>query len=221
MQHNLTLTANEPSGTGLRHLVFDRPLDGFTRPGQFVTVHVQGHKPAYFAIASVPGAPLELLVKVQGDAAEALAAMVPGDAVEISEPIGNGFPIPADDDQPLVLLAAGSGLSAVRSVIEAEVAAGLPRPVTLFYGVYTPAHRAFVDRLAAWEAAGVDVRLVYSDPVPGWTGATGFVQGAAAEAGFVRGDVTVVLCGFPQMVAEAKAAWLEAGADPERVLVNF
>lgn len=219
--HDLVLVRNEPAGTGLRRLVFDRGLEGFDRPGQFVTVHLPDLPPGYFALASVPGAPVELLVKVHGEVAEALVAREPGATVRLSDPIGKGFALPPGDTRPLVILATGSGISAVRSVVEAEVDAGLPRPVTLLYGVYTPDHRSYVDRLDAWRSAGVDVVEVVSEEVPGWRGDRGFVQSVAAARGLVRDDVTVVLCGYPAMVEEAKALYAEAGLAPDRVLTNF
>ena len=217
----LTLTRNVEDGHGLRRLTFAEALPSFTTPGQYVTAHLEGHKPAFFALASVPGAPVELLLKVHGDAAQALAALEAGATVDLSDAMGQGFPLPEGDSKPLVILAAGSGLSAIRSVVEAEIDAGLPRAVTVFYGVYTPGHAAYTDRLEAWAEAGVDVRLVVSEEVPGWEGARGFVQQAAKEAGFVRDDVTVVLCGFPAMVDEAKGLYADAGAPAEALLTNF
>lgn len=217
---DLKITKNEPCGTGMRRITFDRPLDGFDIPGQFCTVHLEGHKPGYFALASCPGFPTELLVKVAGDTAEALAALPIGSAVEFSDPIGKGFHVDPDDMNPLVILAAGSGLSAVRSLIDAELTLGLRRPVHLFYGVFTPDHAAYADKLDDWRAAGVDVRMVVSEDVP-WNGMRGFVQHAAHKAGFVRSDTTVVLCGFPAMVDDAKRMWTEAGAEPEQILTNF
>lgn len=219
--HALTLVRNQPDGVGLHRLTFDRPVPGHTEPGQFITVHVGDHKPAYFAIASVPGAPTELLVKHHGDTADTLVAMAPGDTVQVSDPLGKGFGLPAADSKPLLILATGSGLSAVRSVVEAEVAAGLPRPLVLFYGVYTPEHASYAERLDAWKAAGVDVRLVVSEPGDGWSGPTGFVQVAADEAGWIRDDVRAVLCGWPAMVEQATAMLLDAGVDADDVHTNF
>ncbi|MCB9663659.1 MAG: hypothetical protein H6732_06085 [Alphaproteobacteria bacterium] len=217
----LVLQSNTPDGTGLRRLTFDRALPGHTTPGQFVTVHVEGHKPAYFALASSPGAPVELLVKVQGDAAETLADTPAGSVIEVSEPIGHGFPVDPDDTRPLLLLATGSGLSAVKPVIDAELARGLPREVTLLYGVYTPEHVSFPERLKAWRAAGVRAHVVVSEDVPDWDGLTGFVQQAAQALGFVKPGNVVVLCGYKAMVDEAKALWLAAGARGEDLLTNF
>lgn len=218
---NLVLTQRVPDGLGLMRLTFDRPLSSFLQPGQFVTVHLPGLKPGYFALASVPGHPVELLVKAMGDVPEALAQLALGTEVEVSEPIGKGFGVAADDLRPLVILATGSGISAVRSVIEAELARGLPRPVELFYGVFTPEHLSLAAERDAWSSRGVGVRVVFSEDVPGWTGQRGFVQQAAKEAGWVRPDVTVVLCGFPDMVKVATAMWSEVGTPPEQVRVNF
>src|SRR5690606_200043 len=121
------------------------------------------------------------------------------------------------DTRPLLILATGSGLSAVRPLIEQELRRGLPRPVVLFYGAYTPEHLPYAADLDAWKAAGVDVRLVFSEDVPGWTGSRGFVQHAAAAAGFVRPDVTVVLCGYPQMIEECREMWGEVGVSPDQL----
>jgi NAD(P)H-flavin reductase len=193
----LELVGNEPAGIDLRLLTFATPLSSFDKPGQFVTVSMNDLKPAFFAIASVPGEPLQLLLKQQGDVASLVTAA------------------------ELVILATGSGISAVRSVIEAEIAAGLPRPVHVLYGVFTLEHRSFVDRLEAWRGKGVVVHEVLSEPHHGWEGAVGFVQDAAKELGLVDADSTVVLCGFPAMVEAAKALYGDAGAAPEQLLTNY
>lgn len=216
----LALTDNRPDGLGLHRLTFDRALPGHTRAGQFLTAHVEGHKPAFFAIASEPGAPVVLLVKRHGDAAEALCGLAPGAEVDVSDAMGEGFPLPPSRARPLVILATGSGISAVRPVIAREVAAGLPRPVTLLYGVFTPAHRSFVDDLEAWTSAGVAVHVVCSDD-PAWPGPHGFVQDAASTLGLVSDDVDLVLCGYPAMAEAAKVQFATAGLAPERVYLNY
>ncbi len=217
----LTLTETHPDGHGLFRLTFDQPLEGHAKAGQFLTAHLEGHKPAFFAIASAPGQPIVLLVKKHGDAAEALCAMPAGEAVEVSDPMGEGFGLDPDARRPLVVLATGSGISAVRPVIQGEIAAGLPRPVTLLYGVFTPEHRSFVSDLEAWAARGVTVHTVCSEPPEGWQGPTGFVQDAAATMGLVTGDVDVVLCGYPAMAAAAAAAFKAAGVPDDRVHLNY
>ena len=217
----LTLVRNEDAGTDLRLLTFAESLDGFVHPGQFVVAHPEGMDKAFFALASCPGEPTQLLIKQSGATAEYLCGLASGATVPVSDPMGKGFPIPADDTRPLVILATGSGISAVRSVIEAEIASGLKREVHFLYGVFTVEHCSFTDRLAAWTDAGVKVHIVLSDPPEAWSGPTGFVQQAAVELGMVRSDVVVVLCGFPGMIEQAKALYTEAGASADDLLTNF
>lgn len=217
----LHVVQNIADGVSLRRISFDATLAGHDHAGQFAKAGPPGLEPAYFALASSPGQPAELLVKTVGATSEALGALGIGAAVTFSEPIGRGFPLDPDDTRELVLLATGSGISGVRSVVRAEIARGLPRAVHLYYGVFTPEHRSFVEDLDAWEAAGVNVHMVYDGGVEGWAGHTGFVQDAAAADGLCRADVTVALCGFPGMVEVAKKLWGEAGAAESQLLTNY
>ena len=215
-----TLRRSLPSGTQLRWLTFDEAPGGHTEPGQFVSADLGGSS-SYFAIASSPGEPLELLIKEEGDAALALTALKPGDTLEASDALGDGFGAAATRPRPLVCLVNGSALAAVRPVIAAELAAGLPRPVHLLLGVLDPARQPFVDDLAAWAEAGVDVQVVIDRPSDGWTGPVGFVQLLAQQAGLVRDDVAVVLCGVPPMQAHATELYETAGLDPAFILTNY
>jgi benzoate/toluate 1,2-dioxygenase reductase subunit len=213
-----TLTSNVPGGEGLRVLTFGHVPEGYTRPGQFVTATVGEHKAGFFALASSPGEPVTLLIKGVGELSEALCALEPGAMVEMSDAMGKGFPVTGDGE--LVILCNGSAISAVRPVIEAELDAGLPRAVHLYFGVLVPAHRSFLADLERWGNAGIQVHTVVGEPEgTGWTGATGFVQELAAAHGLCRANVELVLCGVPPMVEAAKAQWAAAGCT--QVLTNF
>lgn len=221
--HEVRVVRNEPAAEGLRLLTLDRALPGHVRPGQYLLVHVGHHPPAFFAIASSPGEPVVLLVKAEAEtAAEDMVTMPPGARLILSDAQGPGFPMERVDGLELVVLVNGSGISAVRPVLLAEVAAGLKRPVHLFLGVLSAAHRAFPWDLEAWGNAGVQVHTVI-DPrgAEGWYGAVGYVQDAARERGLVRPDVGVVLCGLPIMLEQATAMYEEVGCPPDRLLVNF
>lgn len=204
------VTTNEPAGTQLRAVAFDLVPDDYVLPGQWAKVKV-GDLEAVFAFASSPGEPLLLLVKDLGPAGNALAAARPGDVIEVGEARG-GFPMERVAGLPLVLLAGGSGISALRPVVWAEVKAGLLRPVHLLYGVLTLEHVSFRADLQRWQDAGVDVTLAVAEP---------FVQDVAEQRGLVRADVGVVMAGLPPMIDAARAKWTAAGAPPDHLLVNF
>jgi CDP-4-dehydro-6-deoxyglucose reductase len=215
-----TVVRNEPVGAQLHWLVFDRAPVAYVEPGQFVAATV-AETQAYFAIASSPGEPLELLVKRVGDAAESVCALGPGDSLEATDALGKGFGAAATRPRPLVCLVNGSAISAVRPVIEREVSDGLPRPVTLLYGVLSPAHRGFVDDLGRWATAGVHVVEVLDEAFDDWEGAVGYVQHHAMELGLIRDDVAVILCGVPPMIAAATKHYTAAGLAPEWLLTNY
>lgn len=219
--HTLTVTANQPDGAVLRRITFDHAVPGHVVAGQFVTVQIDGIKPGFFAIASSPGQPVELLVKPAGPAAEHVAGLLPGAVVSVSDGMGKGFGLDLGDTRPLVVLVNGSGLSAVLALVEDELSRGLPRPVHVLYGVLTPAHAAYPERLDAWQKAGVDVELVLDAPVDGWDGPTGFVQHRAQARGLVSAGNVAVLVGYPGMIEETRRLFAEAGAAPEQVRTNF
>ncbi len=216
-----TVVRAEPCGLGLVHLTLDRAVRGHDKPGQVVTAAVEGFKPGYFALANAPGAPAELLVKGGAPLADALIALPVGGKLTLSEAIGRGFQLPTPDAQPLVLLVVGSGLSAVRALVDGEVAAGLRRPVYLLYGTFTLAHQAFPADLARWAAAGVEVVPVLGTPDSGWAGAQGFVQHEALRRGLLGPHTTVVAVGFPDMIEEIRRAADAAGAPSDAVHTNF
>ena len=63
----VTVARNDPAGAGLRLLHLAETLPDHRRAGQCLSVALPGASPAYFALASVPGDPAQLLVKDQGD----------------------------------------------------------------------------------------------------------------------------------------------------------
>ncbi len=217
-----TLVSNAPAGTDLRLLTFDHVPDGYTVPGQFVTAAVGDGKPAFFAIASSPGQPVQFLIKRSGEMAERCCSMKSGEPIELSDVMGKGFPMAATEGRELTILVNGSGISAARPVIQAELAGGLKRAVNLIYGVMTPGHRAFLADLEAWANAGVSVHTVI-DPAgsPDWTGPTGYVQDWAKAHGLIRADAAVVLVGLPIMLDLAKAMCADAGMPDDCVITNF
>jgi NAD(P)H-flavin reductase len=216
----LRLVSNGPEGILIRKLTFDAAPEGYERPGQFVTAAVGELKPGFFAIASSPEEKLELLLKQSGETAQALAALEPGAAVSVSAAMGNGFALERTVGRELVILVNGTGISAVRSVIEAELAAGLPRAVHLFYGVLSPAHRSFGEDFERWETAGVAIHICLCNPEE-TSGPMVFVQHCAQKLGLVRADVSVVLAGVRPMCEEAKELYSAVGCPEDQVLLNF
>ena len=213
---------NKPCGEQMRWIQLDWTPSEYTRPGQFIKATIGDRKPGFFAIASNPGQPIELLIKNSGEAAEALCAAQAGDMVTVTPPMGNGFPVERSDNREWVVLLNGSAISAVRPVLNAAVASNTDRKITVLYGVKTPAHRAFLADLEWWANAGIEIHTVCDQgDEAGWYGATGFVQDVANTMGLVRDDVSVILCGFPAMIEAAKTLYIAANCPEDQLLTNY
>lgn len=97
---------------------------GYTKPGQFLQLKVGDNKPAFIAISSAPDQEseiVEVLIKDQGGASEALCSLSAGEELSTSPVMGKGFPvekISPDDTQVVFLFATGSGISPVKALIE-------------------------------------------------------------------------------------------------------
>lgn len=216
-----------PAADGLIRVRLDVPpavARSHTLPGQYVKLAVADAGEGFFAIASRPdeaGDHLELLLKLGGAVTGAIARLAPGDGVRTTAAQGKGFPLDRAVGRDLVLVATGSGISPVRSVVEAIV----PRRsdfgiVSLYFGAQTPSSFAFREDFEAWRAASIDVFPVVSRPQDtGWTGLTGYVQ--THLGGVHLSTALAFLCGQKGMVEAVRKALTERGMPAESIFLNF
>ena len=204
-------------GPSLRALELDAGATGFaakhTIPGQYVRARLPGQKEAFLAIASAPGASaLELLLQksAPGDPpkpVDALAALATGDSLEISAPGGKGYPVEAERGRDLLLFAGGSGISAIRSLVEwiAAHRADYGRAVLLF-GARTADDLAYRSLFERWGGHRIEVVPVLSRAAQGWTGRTGYVPVALADLAIDPAKASAFVTGgkaFDAGIAEA------------------
>ena len=127
--------------------------------------------------------------------------------LRIEGPFGRFF-LREDSDQPIVLLASGTGFAPVKAIIEPMRFKGVTRPTPLFWGCRSKADLYMHDWCV--EAAQGMPHLRYvpvlSEPLAqdGWTGRTGFVhQAVMADLPDLSGH-QVYACGAPVMVDSAQ-----------------
>ena len=135
----------------------------FVNPGQYVQIREPGaEKAGIFAIASAPGkdGAFEFLIKEQpasdwSPGTGWLTDSKVGTALEMSQVMGPGF-LKSDDAldgiDTVLLFAAGSGISPIRSVMESGKLKDVGS-VKLFYGASTPEQMAYQDKVRAAEDA--------------------------------------------------------------------
>jgi ferredoxin-NADP reductase len=176
-----------------------------------------------YSIASAPGEPLAITVERldDGEVSPYLTEELrPGDEMEVRGPIGGYFVWDADDaGTPLLLVAGGSGVVPLRSILRHRERIGATTPTRLLYSARSLADVIYRDELDQHHD-GVEViyTLTRSHP-PGWTGHTGRVDAALLTdvAWPVTQDPLTFVCGPTPFVEAVAAGLVGLGYPPLRV----
>jgi NAD(P)H-flavin reductase/ferredoxin len=213
---------------GLR--LVDPPQLRFTA-GQHVEVEVpgsSGREWRSFSIASPPGetSRIDLIIKILpgGRFSTALDRRIePGWPLRIRGPAGQ-FRVMLSH-RPMVMIASGSGMAPIRSMLHHLVARGNERPVTFFFGARTDRDLFLLDELAALDREHAWFRFVPAVSEPErcgtpWSGATGLVIDVAREQlDSLRGH-EAYLCGPPRMVDAAIEVLLAKGCKQRHIVLD-
>lgn len=189
-------------------------------PGQYVNIEVPGTGRARsysFANAPLASGGHEFFIRRldRGLMSDWLAAgAAAGIGTQISAPRGQFFLRPTD--RPLLMVAGGTGLAPMLSMLAHIKSGGGPRPakITVLYGTNTAGEMFGLDRLA--ELSGdlpIEVRTAVVSPP--YAGTVGHVTGLLEPQMLEGGETQVYLCGPPPMVQAARA-FLDQSNHPAR-----
>ncbi|KAK9105813.1 hypothetical protein Scep_022657 [Stephania cephalantha] len=233
------LSSVSPAADSLFHVSLDVSSSpdlaaSHSRPGQYLQLRLPYlDKPSFLAIASPPSLAsstgvFDFLVKsVPGSTAEALCGLARGDVVEVTPAMGKGFEVeeihPPEAFGTVFVFATGSGISPIRSLIESGFGANERSEVSLYYGARNLQRMAYQERFKEWEASGVRIIPVLSQPDDTWKGEYGYVQNAftRAKKKFNPSSTGVLLCGQKQMAEEVTSILVADGVSKEKILKNF
>lgn len=204
-----TVAAVEDAAPRVRRVLIDTDEALEFNPGQYVALRVPGTTATRsYSLANPPSQArrLELHIKLTpgGRCTEGwvFASLATGDRVQLSGPYGQFFLRPARQE-PLLMVAAGTGLAPLTSMIRHLDEAGAQVPVTLYHGAATRRDLYDHDLLTRWQAAD-PLRRHYRPALSreAWDGRSGRVTDRLA-ADFERcsGNVAYV-CGPPAMVED-------------------
>lgn len=214
-----------PLDRTLRMTVAGEALDAFDFvPGQYLCVwdpaETEGPR-RYFSISG--GDPetgrLQVTIRRSPDAEPPFYATPEGTPLRSEAPAGR-FVLDYADDDHLVLLGGGSGITPFRAYVEALTRMPDAPPTTLFQSERDPAQLVFREELTAWDAAHEWFR--YVPVVTGgdgaWEGRTGRIDEAALERVITAPDRTIVCACGPAAFVDAVLAAAEALGVPEERL---
>lgn len=111
--------------------------------------------------------------------------------------------------RPVILVAGGTGLSAILAMAQ-SLDADVAHPVYLLYGVERTEDLCKLDELTELRrrVGRLEVHVVVARPDPDWDGRTGLVTDLLDERMLASGDADVYLCG-PVAMVDAARTWLD------------
>jgi anthranilate 1,2-dioxygenase reductase subunit len=202
--------------TAILHLdaSFDaRQLDFL--PGQYARLHVPGtDAKRSYSFANRPNAEnkLQFLIRLlpNGMMSNYIRERCRvGDEIHFEAPLGAFYM--RHIERPLILVAGGTGLSALLGMLD-EIAerGGCTQPVHLFYGVRQVAELCELERIHDYSARIPHLRFtpVISDDDQLWEGKRGYVPQHFDGAELREVPFDMYLCGPPPMVESVKS-WLQ------------
>lgn len=187
--------------------------------GQYMLIERENGEKSAFSMASAPHYGRDLEIHVLAREASALSLidqLQRNTMVRIELPFGesNLAQLP---DGPLVLIAAGTGMGQMHSLIEHCRAKGFKHPVYVYWGVRRP--EEFYE-LAHWDdwqqVPNLYLHKVVSD-VCGWGGRCGMLHEAVCEDIADLSSVQVYASGSPNMVYATLDALVSSGMDAHQM----
>jgi propane monooxygenase reductase component len=193
-----TVTAVEALTHDIRRLELEvtEPAGFSFLPGQYVDVWVpESDARRSFSMANLPGdGRIELIVKrYEGGLFSSMldGAIAPGDELRFTGPYG-AFHL-RDSDRPVLMVAGGSGMAPILSLLRALADAGTDRPVRFFYGARSEEDLFYVDLVQELGGRLPDFEFV---PVIGFVHEPACACIAAGELS----DPEIYMCGPPPMI---------------------
>jgi CDP-4-dehydro-6-deoxyglucose reductase len=149
--------------------------------------------------------------------------MKPRDRVRFEGPLGTFFL--RAGDEPVVLLATGTGYAPARSIIARALAAKSPRQMTLYWGARRRHDLYALDEPTRWSREHPSFRFVPVLSFPAredeWSGRTGYVQDAVARDLPDLSKHVVYASGAPEVVDAAREQLVSScGLPPSRFFAD-
>ncbi|OZF33528.1 benzoate 1,2-dioxygenase electron transfer component BenC [Rhodococcus sp. 14-2483-1-2] len=219
-RHDTVVTAVEKLTPTTVRLAVEAPAGGTLAflPGQYVNITVPGSEETRsYSFSCVSGSDeLEFLVKLTpgGLMSTYLSdTAAVGDKISFTGPHGSFFLREAQ--RPALLLAGGTGLAPILSILRTMAAESSTRSVHLVYGVGTDDDVVQLDELAGLASTLDAFTWDHCVSDPSTTAANkGYVTTLLNDAHLNGGDVAVYLCGPPPMVEAVRTHFTEAGIEP-------
>lgn len=215
------------------HLQLEDPPEMTFKPGQYIQLEVPAYEgspePVYRAYSVASAASDRKSIKLAITRVEnGLATtyvhrfLQPGDEVTINGPYGDFYQ--REGDRYMVMIATGSGLAPLLSILYQMAEHGSDRKATLFFGVKEKKDLFYEDQLRALAEKLPNFRYVpvLSEPLAedNWQGETGYVTDVMVEQVKDGANAEAYLCGNPLMIDAAVKLLQQIGVGEDRIFYD-
>lgn len=195
------------------------------RPGQYLKLHTADGLARSFSMASAPrGDLVDLHIRrIPGGAFtdRVLPAMQAGDTLDVELPHGNFF-YRARDYRPLLMVATGTGIAPIKAMLESLMDDPDCPPVSLYWGMRQQDDLYLHGEIPGWAERLYDFHYVpvLSRAAASWDGRRGYVHHAVLEEVGDLSEHAIYLCGSPNMIRDAREAFLARGASASHIYAD-
>jgi CDP-4-dehydro-6-deoxyglucose reductase len=192
-------------------------------PGQYIDFLLEDGRRRSFSLANAPnGETLEMHLRITpgGRFARWVQQEMPDRAIlRFEGPLGAFYVREDAQQRPILMMAGGTGFAPLKAMLEGLFAAGLKRPVHLFWGARGRADLYLHALAEQWAGQHPLFRYtpVLSEPDADWKGETGLVHEALLRAYPQLDGREAYLSGPPAMVRTGKDAFVAAGLNADHL----
>ncbi|MEU4241241.1 ferredoxin reductase [Actinoplanes sp. NPDC026619] len=225
-----TLTGERWETPSARTLILDVPDWPGHLPGQHVDVRLtapDGYRAqrSYSIASAWTDGKVELTIQrvEDGEVSPFLAdTLAVGEQLELRGPVGGWFVWRPAQQNPVLLVAGGSGVVPLMAMIRSRAATKAKQPFRLIYSVRTPGDACYAAELSqrVRDDQGLDVRWVYTRKTPdGWPSPPKRIDVATINSYGWPADFTpdCYVCGPTTFVEAAADILVALGHDPKRI----
>ena len=203
----------------------------YFKPGQFVTIDLPIHEQRNkrwrsYSIASMPGEGniIELvIVHLEGGLASKyfFTDIKVGSTLTLRGPQGV-FVLPDRLEKDLFLIATGTGIAPFRSMLQYIDHHKVPHgQINLLFGTRTRQDLLYTDEMRLLEKKIPPFTYIPTLSREEWDGATGYVHPIYESLCENKQPAIFMLCGWREMIDEAKARIMKMGYDKKDVLIEI
>lgn len=199
------------------------------KPGRFVMVSLPCVGEAPVSISGFEARGIELTIRNVGQVTSRIFKLNPGDIIHLRGPYGNSFPLEKFKDEPLLIIAGGSALAAVKPIIEHYINghSSMLRRLDVLAGFRSPKHILFREDIERWKKSrmsnkSIDIEItVDSDEEYAWMGSIGFVVNFIKNVKDIGEDTMAIVIGPPLMMKNSVRELLGCKVKEENIWLSF